>query len=64
MSLAENIRKKRLALDLTQKELANRVQVDQSFIARVEDGTKIPGLLITVKLAEQLGCTVDELLSA
>lgn len=63
MSIGENMRRKRNEYGLTQQQLAERVHIDASMIARIESGSKLPGLLLTKQLAEQLHCTVDELIS-
>ena len=55
------MREARLRLDLTQRELAARLGLDQSQIARWETGRKEPGVRVAVRVAEALGTTVDQL---
>lgn len=58
-----NIRNLRLAAGLTQKQLAKKMNVDQSAVSLWESGKSNPQKKIHKKLAKVLGCTVDELLS-
>lgn len=62
MSVAKNVRAKRLALGLTQTELGDKVGVGQSYIAQIERGSKVPGMYMGKWLADALGCTVEDLL--
>ena len=63
MSVGMNIREKRLALDMTQKELAEKVNVDQSMICQIERGTKAPSLPLSVEIATALECRIEDLVS-
>lgn len=63
MSVGMNIREKRLALDMTQKELAEKVNVDQSMICQIERGTKAPSLPLSVEIAAALKCRIEDLVS-
>lgn len=47
---------------MTQLELANRIGIDRSTIAKWESGVSLPRANLLPKLASILGCTVDELL--
>ena len=48
---------------LTQEELAERVSVSQSMINHIENGNKKPSLETAVALANELGVTLDSLIS-
>lgn len=63
MSVGMNIREKRRALDMTQKELAEKVKVDQSMICQIERGTKAPSLPLSIEIAEALKCRIEDLIS-
>jgi len=63
VSVGMNIREKRLALDMTQKELAEKVNVDQSMICQIERGTKAPSLPLSVEIAAALKCRIEDLVS-
>lgn len=61
MNIPENIKAKRLALGLTQEELANIVEVQRTMIVQLERGTKGLSLILAKKLSEVFNCTIDEL---
>lgn len=56
------IKEYRLRKELTQQQLADRVGVDQSAVARWEKGTADPTVINLVSLAEILDCSTDALL--
>lgn len=62
MSIGANVRRIRRALDMTQKELADRVMVDQSMICQIERGTKVLSLPLSKEIADALGCRLDDLI--
>ena len=61
MKIAENLKKFRKQQGLSQKELAQVVGVNQTMIAHIENGVKIPPLAGSLQLAAALNTTVDEL---
>lgn len=63
LSLAANVRRRRIRLGISQEELADRAQLDTRFVRRVESATGIDARISTVaKLAGALGCTSGALL--
>ncbi len=62
MSIGANIKEKRIAACMTQKELAEAVNVDQSMICQIERGTKTPSLPLGKEIADALGCELLSLL--
>lgn len=62
MSVAENVKRLRLARGMTQAALGEKVGVGRSYIAQVERGSKIPGMYLGEALAEALGVTANDLL--
>lgn len=64
MSVADNIKAKRLGLEMTQKELADLVKVDKSMICQIERGTKVPTILLANEIAQALNCRLDDLLAS
>lgn len=62
MSVGENIKNIRLQAGMTQKELAEKVLVDQSMICQIERGSKVPTMLLGQEIAKALGCELTELL--
>ena len=57
-----SIRQKRIDADMTQKELALAVGVDQSAVAQWETGRTGPHREKLVRIAEVLNCSVVDLL--
>jgi transcriptional regulator with XRE-family HTH domain len=60
--LGKRIREERLALNLTQESLAEKVDVSDAYIGQIERGQRSLSLETLVKLAKRLGVTVDYLL--
>lgn len=60
----DNLRARRLALGMTQTELARRAGIGRTNIPRIEAGKYEPQVSDAGRLAKVLGVTVDELLSA
>lgn len=58
---AANLRMYRARADVSQAELAKQVGVDTSSVTNWESGTYMPSLRTTVKLADALGVTLDQL---
>lgn len=56
-----NIREKREALKMTQRELANRVGITPAQMCMIETGKRMPSLKVALRIASALGCTVEEL---
>lgn len=63
MNIGETIKEKRLAYGLTQKELADFINVYQSFICQIERGTKTLTLPLGKEIAKVFDCTIDELVN-
>ncbi len=59
MGLANEILRKRKSLKMSQRELANRCQIPQSTIGRIEAGTVTPSLQTLQKLAKELGLEIS-----
>lgn len=64
MGIGYNIRKYRMQLKLTQKELAKEIGVEQTTISKYEQGILEPNIEALVKLAKLFGISVDELLNS
>jgi len=61
MSLGANIRRARKARGWTQKELAERVESDASYMNRIETGKANPSIAVLARIAEALEVSLDEL---
>lgn len=55
--------RQRKAASLTQKELAELLEVSTSAVGMWEAGERKPDIIMLKKIATLLGCTTDELLS-
>ena len=61
---AETLRKLRTGKKLTQRELAERLYVTRSTVARWESGSRLPDALMITRLAKSLETDVNLLISA
>lgn len=59
MTSIKDIRKR---LNMTQKQLSVRTGISQVNLSRYESGKRSPKISMAFKIAEALGCTVDELI--
>lgn len=57
-----NLREMRQRAGLTQTELAKRMGVRANTVNQWESGIRHPDVMLAPKLADVLGCTLDELL--
>jgi transcriptional regulator with XRE-family HTH domain len=60
-SLGLNVRKAREAKDLTQEQVAEKADLDPTYISGIERGIRNPGIKNVAKLAKALGLTTSEL---
>ena len=60
--IGENIRKARKAAGVSQKELAERLQVYQKDISRWDNGDRTPTLEVFAKIFRELNVSADEML--
>ena len=56
-----NVRRRREALDLTQEVLAEKADLDQTYISGIERGLRNPGIVNVGKLSKALRLTTSEL---
>lgn len=62
--LGSNIRKHRLAANLSQEELAARMNMDQGYISRLEAGHKNPTVLTIQQIALALDTDIQKLFAS
>ena len=60
--LARNIKAARKLLDLSQEELADRAEIDRTYISGIERQVRNPTITVVAKFAEALGTTTADLL--
>ena len=63
-NLADNVRRIRGSVGISQEELAFRAGIDRTYASQIERAIANPSLGITCAIADALGCTVIELLTA
>jgi len=63
MTVGQRMRKRRQALKLTQQELAEGVRLSPQHISAIEQDKRAPSLPSLAKLAEELGVTIDYLVT-
>ena len=63
MSLGQRIRKRRQILKLTQQDLAKALGLTPQHISAIEQDKRAPSLASLARFAEELGVTVDYLVS-
>lgn len=62
MNLGQNIKKARKAAGMTQKELAERLEVYQKDISRWENNELIPSAINLAKICRELHASADAIL--
>ena len=63
-NLKNSVKELRLAIaDLTQQELANRVQVTRQTIVALEAGNYVPSLPLALRIAREFGKSVEQVFS-
>ena len=62
MSFTENLKKARKTAGVSQKELAERLQVYQKDISRWENGERTPSAEVFTRICKELGASADEIL--
>ena len=62
MSFTENLKKARKTAGVSQKELAERLQVYQKDISRRENGERTPSVEVFTRICKELGASADEIL--
>ena len=62
MNIGEQIKSRRMELNMTQQDLADRLNVSRSAISNWETSKNYPDLQIIVQISEELQVSLDELL--
>ena len=61
--LARNIRAARKRLNLSQEELADRAEIDRTYVSGIERQVRNPTITVVAKFAEALETTTADLLT-
>jgi putative transcriptional regulator len=59
--LNNKVKTRRVLADLTQEDLAQRVGVTRQTVLAIEKGNYAPSVVLALRLAKTLRCTVEEL---
>lgn len=62
LNIGSNIKNHRESLSLTQKQLADRVHVNNTMICQIERGSKTPNITLVIAIADALGCSIEDLI--
>ena len=61
LSIGKRVRERREEMDLTQRDLADAIDVSGSFIGYIERAEKVPSLETVALLSQALGVSLDRL---
>ena len=61
MKFGQNLKHIRKRMNMTQEELATKMEISQSYLSDIENGRKNPSIKTVKKLADGLGVSVNEL---
>lgn len=61
ISVKNRVRQRRMLADRTQEDLATSVGVTRQTIIAIEKGNYTPSVLLALRLARALGCSVEDL---
>ncbi len=62
MSLHENIKKSRIAKEISQRELGRRIEMSGQMISKIEKSETTPSIETLTKIAKALDVSIEELL--
>ncbi len=60
--LGDNIKRIRLAKDMTQGDLCRKLEVDRAYMSNIENGKKNPTLSTIERIAKALVVSIEELI--
>ena len=63
VTIGKRIKERRHALNITQEQIANVLDVNPSHISNIECGRSNPSLTVLVKIANVLECSIDTFIS-
>ena len=64
MNIGANLRRLREAVNMSQGELAQKVNVSQSMICQIERGSKSMTISLGAEIASVLGCELQDLIKS
>ena len=60
-ALGQNVRRRRVAITLSQEALAEKADLDRTYISGIERGVRNPGINNVARIARALGISTAEL---
>lgn len=60
-AFGQNVRKRREIKEFTQENLAEKAELDRTYVSDIERGARNPGIKNIARLAKALGVSVSEL---
>jgi transcriptional regulator with XRE-family HTH domain len=64
VAFGSNVRRRRETQDLTQDQLAEKADLDQTYISGIERGIRNPGIKNVARIAKALGISTAKLVEA
>ncbi|MGD6773361.1 helix-turn-helix domain-containing protein [Staphylococcus simulans] len=61
MKFGQNIKQIRMRMNMSQSELATKMEISRSYLSDIENGNKNPSINTVKKLADSLGLSVTDL---
>lgn len=61
MKFGQNIKHIRKRMNMSQSELATKMEISRSYLSDIENGNKNPSIKTVKKLADSLGLSVTDL---
>ena len=61
IKIGENIKNRREEIGMPQVQLAADVGISQQALWRAETGHRLPSLIVMMKIADALGCTLNDI---
>ena len=61
MNIAKSFKNARVSRNVSQEDLASKINVSRQMITQIESGTRLPSLNIAIETANVFKCSLDEL---
>lgn len=60
MNFGENVKRMREERDMTKTDLAEKISTSIAFVSQMENGAKVPNVILAGKMARVFGCKIDD----
>lgn len=61
LNIAKSFKNARVSRNVSQEDLASKINVSRQMITQIESGTRLPSLNIAIETANVFKCSLDEL---